>query len=277
MQRELRKRNKQYGLPQNPRSEFIEWNHKAELFAFSKRLGESFDLAILERAFLHSSYVHSEEKKKKELGIYDENQKIVDNTQLIKNGRELINKYTKEFISDSLPNLPKEGIHAIQSYLVGDDLLSHLAMNLGMNDLELTSETAASICTHADTFRAVVGALSESSGEKSVQLFIQDFVCTQLSQKDLTECWKIESPLGVLKDVCQTLKMAAPEPRILGDAAKNTILSTYHVGIYSDKKLIGTGFGESINIAIDSAAQNTLLGIFGIKSNARPLNFSINK
>lgn len=275
--REIRKRNKKYSLPQNPRSQFLEWNYNAELFAFSKRLGESFDLDILQKAFIHRSYAHVEELKKKELGIWDESQQIIDNTLLIKSGTELLSKYTYEFINQSLPNLPREGVLAIQKFLVSDNLLSNLAMNLGMTDLSLTKDESDSICTHADTFRAVIGALGESSSAKNVQLFIQDIVCTQLNQKDLSECWKIESPLVVLKDVCQTLNMGQPEPRLLGDTAKNTILSTYHIGIYSSKKLIGSGFGENISMATDAAAHNSLLEIFGITNNAKPLNFSINK
>ncbi len=87
--------------------------------------------------------------------------------------------------------------------------------------------------------------------------------------------WEIEKPIATLQEFCKINKFAEPEPRLLSDAGKNTILAAYHVGIYSDRKLLATGFGENVNTAIEVAAINCLKKLYDIE-NPRPYNFKIN-
>lgn len=87
--------------------------------------------------------------------------------------------------------------------------------------------------------------------------------------------WEIERPIETLREYCKINKYAEPEPRLLGDAGKNTILAAYHVGIYSDRRLLATGFGEDVNTAIEVAAINGLKKFYDIE-NPRPYNFKIN-
>lgn len=128
--------------------------------------------------------------------------------------------------------------------------------------------------TLATAFKAVVGALNKSSGNDKTFEFIRDFLCTQLSQKDIESMWEIERPVETLQEYCKINKFAEPEPRLLNDAAKNTILATYHVGIYCDRKLLAAGFGENVNTAIEVAAINCLKKLFDIE-NPRPYNYKI--
>lgn len=86
--------------------------------------------------------------------------------------------------------------------------------------------------------------------------------------------WRIERPIQVLQEYCQNNNFGEPDPRILGDAAKNTIFATHHVGIYCDRKLLGSGFGEDVNTAIEVAAINCLKKLYDIE-NPRPFNFKI--
>lgn len=86
--------------------------------------------------------------------------------------------------------------------------------------------------------------------------------------------WHIERPIQMLQEFCKNNKFGEPEPRLLGDAAKNTILASYYVGIYCDRKLLATGFGEDVNTAIEVAAINCLKKLYEIE-NPRPLNFKI--
>lgn len=128
--------------------------------------------------------------------------------------------------------------------------------------------------TLATTFKAVIGALSKSSGNEKTFEFIRDFLCTQLNQKDIESMWEIERPIDTLREFCTINKYAEPEPRLLNDAGKNTILAVYHVGIYCDRRLLATGFGEDVNTAIEVAAINSLKKFYDIE-NPRPYNFKI--
>jgi len=53
----------------NKRSNFIEWNYRAELYAFGKRLGENFEESLLTRAFIDKSFIHEEKKRQEELDL----------------------------------------------------------------------------------------------------------------------------------------------------------------------------------------------------------------
>lgn len=87
--------------------------------------------------------------------------------------------------------------------------------------------------------------------------------------------WEMERPIEMLQEFCKSNKFAEPEPRLLNEAGKNTILAAYHVGIYCDRKLLATGFGENANTAIEVAAINCLKKVYDIE-NPRPYNFAIN-
>lgn len=62
--RELEKRKKKMGpqLP-DPRSQYLEWNYDAEIYAFAKRLGETFQDTLLRQAFRHRTYIIQQELK----------------------------------------------------------------------------------------------------------------------------------------------------------------------------------------------------------------------
>lgn len=223
------------------RSNFIEWNYNAELFAFSKRLNEEFDMKLLQQAFIDRSYIIKEEIRQRELGIENPQIDLKDNHELIEKGDQIISDYVNEYLKFSLPNVPSIGLNSIHKYLKSEDILSHIALNIGVKDLILSSEYPPENKILMNTFKAIIGALYYSSGDKKAYTFVRDFICTQLNQKDLSDIWKIEKPFEMLKEICKERNLNVPEPRLIGECGKNTVLATYHVGIYSNKKLIGTG------------------------------------
>ncbi len=60
---------------------------------------------------------------------------------------------------------------------------------------------------------AVVGGLAQDQGEDRVQLFIQDFILTQLVGKSIDDMWQINNPMGVLTDLLRAENKGEPEPR----------------------------------------------------------------
>lgn len=274
--RELRRRREKIGPEEpQPRSQFIEWNYQSELYAFGKRLNEEFDMSSLKSALTNRSYIIKEENKHRELGIEEPQLNLNDNIKLIEKGSAIVADYIDAFIRHSLPKLPEEGVRAYCAFLISDETLAHVSKHLGLTELVFSAEYPPSNQTMANSLLAVIGSLQESSGSERAFNFIRDFICTQLNQKDLTELWEVENPVEYLKNVCKELKMAEPEPRLIGDAAKNTVLAAYQVAVYSNKKQIGQGFGENIETAIKVASLDALRKLFGIQDNMKPFDFSI--
>lgn len=224
-----------------PRSGFIEWNYRAELFAFSKRFQEDFQMPLLQTAFTQQSYIAKEEMKQKELGITEADIQMEHNYKLAEKGERISKEYVEAFVQHSFPKVPNEGINAIVGYLLSTEVLAHIALNLGMKELLLDAEYPPSNQSMAQSFLAVIGALEESSGMERAYLFARDFICTQLNQKDILDIWNMKDPENMLKAICAERKLGELEPRLLGDCGKNTVLAAYHVGIYCNKKLIGKG------------------------------------
>lgn len=224
------------------RSEFLEWNYRAELFAFGKRLNEPFKLDKIQAAFTQPAYVSQERIKQEKLGIEDVNIDIRDNRELAERGQQIADEYISKFIEKSFPLLILEGQKAIRDYLLSIDTLSYVAQNLGMKDLLLDTDYPPSSESFAQSLLAVIGALEESTGDlERTQRFVQDFICTLLNQKDLMEIWNIDEPEAMLRNLCKERKMLEPEARLLGHCGRNTVLAAYMVGFYSNKELIGKG------------------------------------
>lgn len=179
------------------------------------------------------------------------------------------------FLIYTFPLVPEDGIKAFHDYLVSEETLAHVSSHIGTKDIILTADTVPSQTDLAETLKALISALQKSSGDERTFLFVRDFILTQLNQKDLNEIWVIESPFNRLKSECKRLKLGEPEPRSLGDMAKNTIIACSRVGIYCDKKLLSTGFGEDVETAIETAALNGLNKIFNIEETRKPLNFRV--
>ncbi|XP_018803706.1 PREDICTED: 39S ribosomal protein L44, mitochondrial [Bactrocera latifrons] len=272
--RELRRRQKKLGpqLPQ-PRSGFIEWNYRAELFAFGKRLHEEFDLEMLQAAFTQPSYVQKEQVRQRDLGVVETDVVIKDNYELSERGAYLANECVRAYLRHSFPNVPVVGINAFTDYLLSTGMLSHIATHLGMTELLLDDNYPPEQESLARSLLAVIGTIEQCSGQEQAFLFIRDFVCTQMNQRDLLEIWSIDDPELMLKQICEERNLGEIEPRLIGDCGKNTLLAAYHVGLYANKKLIGRGFGEDVATATKVASLNALQEIFGIQDNMRPLNF----
>uniref|UniRef100_A0A336LLF6 Large ribosomal subunit protein mL44 n=1 Tax=Culicoides sonorensis TaxID=179676 RepID=A0A336LLF6_CULSO len=274
--KELRSRREKMGPePLRPRSSFLDWNYGAEIFSFQKRLNEEFDKDLLQQSLTHRSYIIKEEQRQKELGIEQPDLGLKDNRKMIEDGNQLLSNYVNAFLLFSYPKLPSIGIKAIHDYLLSDDLLAHVSSHIGTKDLILTEEFPIEKTTLANTFKAVVSALQQSTDDGRAFLFVRDFVLTQLNQKDIQEIWEVDEPLQLLTEICQDLGMGVPEPRSIGQCGKNTILACSYVGLYCNKKLLSKGFGENVHMAVKVAALNGLNKLCKTEEWSKPLNFSV--
>ncbi|XP_051252843.1 39S ribosomal protein L44, mitochondrial [Dicentrarchus labrax] len=262
--------------PPKPRCQQPNWDYHTEVQAFSIRLHENFSLDLLKMAFINPCYLQAEQKRRQGLGVDSEASALVlkDNIELSKKGAG----FTKSFLTDwcraSFPSLPSEGVESIVGHLTSLAVVAHVARNLGIEDLTMSAEFPVPDDVLHSTFMAVIGALQESSGAERMGFFLRDFLITQLIGKDLFDMWTVVNPMGLLVDELTKRNVPLPEPRLIRSAGASTVLPLYFVGLYSDKKLLAQGPGETLIAAEEEAARVALRKLYGYAENRKPFDFS---
>ncbi|XP_020278090.1 39S ribosomal protein L44, mitochondrial [Pseudomyrmex gracilis] len=272
---EITNRKKRLGpQPEQKRNTFLEWNRSAEIFAFNKRLSEKFDDEKLEQAFTHRSYIFQEEKKQKDMGIENPQLEMQDNMDLILKGEKLTSEIVSSYLTQVLPDTPEDIIITLHDYLVSEEILAQAAIHIGSKDIILSEEYPPSQRTLADTFLALVAALAESVDANHAAIFVRDFLIVILGEKDLMEIWSPAQPVKYLNAVLHKQNRSSVEPRLIGQTGPTTLLSAYHIGLYSDKQYLGSGFGQTIQEAKDIAALSVLSEMFGLSDSSNPIKFN---
>ncbi|XP_014254443.1 39S ribosomal protein L44, mitochondrial [Cimex lectularius] len=273
--RVLKKKKDSLG-PEPPvnRSTFIEWNYNAEIYAFGKRLGEDFDQSALKQALLDESYIKKLAKEQKSVGLEAETN-IKSNMDMAEEGETLIQDYINKYLTTTLPYLPNKYIETIQEFLLSTGTLAYVANHIGINDLVLCEDFPPKEETLAVCLKSVIQALALSSGLDRSSLFIRDFIVTQIATKDLSPMCTPDNPLEELSQSLMERGMPPFEPRLISAIGKNSILANYEVGMYCDRQMIGRGCGESIEIAQDMAACDSLWRMWGVTPNKKPFPFDV--
>ncbi|XP_071790207.1 large ribosomal subunit protein mL44-like [Asterias amurensis] len=274
LRRQINSIKSRYGPEeQKPRSHQENWDYESELYAFGKRLGEDFNDATLRVALTDRSYLEMEEARREEMGLTGDSAKLEmsDNKELAQTGLVFISDYIKSYLRHVYPRLPEDGISAIHEFLARHEVFEHVGRNLGLRDAILCAAFPIPMEVTSTAFQAVVGAIRHDSGAEKAGLFVRDFVISQLVDKDLNELWHIGNPMGILADIIESEGRAPPEARLLRQTGSSTIMPLYMVGVYSDKKLLGWGPGETLAIAEEEAARAALKHIFGTTENRPPL------
>lgn len=275
---EMKARRKRAGPePLRHRSARLEWNYDAEMYAFARRLGESWADSTLRIAFVQASYLEREKQQREELGMSSENAGadigLTPNTDLSVAGYDFSKSYAQNYISQTFPSLPSDGIEALKSYLLSDTVLSHVSSSIGTADLIMCADFPPEESTLANVLMALIGGLLKDCGVERAQLFVRDFVLTQLIGKDVCELWEIPNPHERLAAVLQDSGRAPAEPRLLWESGRNTLEASFCVGFYSDKQFLGCSVGETLTIAKEMAARDALRRFFGLSHdrNALPM------
>nr|XP_043888363.1 39S ribosomal protein L44, mitochondrial [Solea senegalensis] len=262
--------------PPKPRSQQPLWDYHAEVQAFSNRLHESFSLELLKIAFINPCYLQVEQERRKGLGIDSETTALLlkDNMQLSAKGADFTKSFLNDWCRASFPSLPSKGVESIVGHLTSSAVVTYVARNLGIEDLTMSGEFPVPDDVLHSTFMAVIGALQESSGAERAGFFLRDFLVTQLLGKDLFDMWTVVNPMGILVEELTKRNVPLPEPRLIRSAGASTVLPLYFVGLYSDKKLLAQGPGETLLAAEEEAARVALRKIYGFSENRRPFDFS---
>nr|XP_020456043.1 39S ribosomal protein L44, mitochondrial [Monopterus albus] len=265
--------------PPKPRSQQPHWDYHAEVQAFSTRLHENISLELLKTAFINPCYLQAEQERRQRLGVDSETTALVlkDNIHLSQKGAGFTQSFLTDWCRASFPNLPSEGVESIVGHLTSSAVVTYVARNLGIEDLTMSAEFPVPDDVLHSTFMAVIGALQESSGAERAEFFLRDFLVTQLIGKDLFDMWKVVNPMGLLVEELTKRNIPLPEPRLIRSAGASTVLPLYFVGLYSDKKLLAQGPGETLIAAEEEAAYVALRRLYGYTENCKPFDFSPQK
>ncbi|XP_018423854.1 PREDICTED: 39S ribosomal protein L44, mitochondrial [Nanorana parkeri] len=259
-----------------PRYQQPHFDYHAEIVAFSKRLNETFSTDLLKTAFVNQSYVVKEERERRELGLDKETAtlNLQDNRELAQNGLDFTVSYLSSALQQAFPNIPDVGVEALVDYFTSQQVLCHIATNLGFEDLTLSSECPLSPETLQRTFYGVVGALLQSSDADKAGIFLQDFLIPELIGKDLFDLWSVKDPMSLLVQQLSQRNIPPPEPRLTRQSGASTVLPVYFVGLYCNKQLIAEAPGETVFAAEEEAARVALRKMFGFVENQRPWDYS---
>ncbi|KAM3838442.1 large ribosomal subunit protein mL44-like [Diretmus argenteus] len=262
--------------PPKPRSQKPNWDFHAEVQAFNSRLHENINLELLKTAFVSLCYLQAEQDRRQGLGMDSETAALVlrENTQLSMGGAAFTGSFLTDWCRASFPSLPNEGVAAIVGHLTGSDVVCRVAKNLGIEDLTMSAECPIPDEVLCSTFMAVIGALQESSGAERAGFFLRDFLVSQLIGKDLFDMWVVVDPMGLLMEELTHRNLPPPEPRLIRSAGASTVLPLYFVGLYSDKKLLAQGPGETVLAAEEEATRVALRKLYGFTESRRPSDFS---
>lgn len=262
--------------PPKPRSQQPHWDYHTEVQAFSTRLNENISLELLKTAFINPCYVQVEQERRKAFGVDSETTALVlkDNIQLSEKGACFTESFLTDWCKASLPSLPGEAVESIVGHLSSPAVVTYVARNLGIEDLTMSAEFPVPDDVLHSTFMAVIAALQESSGSERAGLFLRDFLVTQLIGQDLFDMWTVVDPMGLLVDELTKRNLPLPEPRLIRAAGASTVLPLYFVGLYSDKKLLAQGPGETLVAAEEEAARVALRKLYGYTDNRKPFDFS---
>nr|CAG4637367.1 EOG090X0DYO [Ceriodaphnia reticulata]SVE73203.1 EOG090X0DYO [Ceriodaphnia reticulata] len=254
------------------RSTFLEWNYDAEIFAFGNRLGEKFNESSLRAALTHKSYIERESARLVSVGI-DSSLEMQDNEELALKGGEMISKFVNGYLRAVFRRVPEEFIMAMHNFLTSSSTLETVAKHIGLGDLMLCSDFPCKTTTYVKSFKAVVAALADSTGEERARIFVQDLVVTQLYNQDVNELWNPQNPVENLTAILKREGKGEPEFRLIRQTGANSILAVYNVAVYSDKNFIAESAGESLEVAQELAAREALKTFFHTDDSMRALPF----
>lgn len=251
------------------RDEWQAWNYRAEIFAFSRRLQENLSENTLRQIFTHKSYVEKVQREQADINLPE--LKIQDNTALAKRGNKLLDDTLKQYLRHVFNRVPEDGIIAMADYLGSETVTADIASWIGCNDIILSAESPPNNSTMKNTVLALLGGIDTDLGLGRVRRFIVDIIISYLNDKDiLDDVWHIPNPRETLNLILKNSGLPAYEPRLMFQTGVATVEPCHLVGLYVNQNFIGSSPGETLEIAEDCAALDTLQRMFDLRESRAP-------
>ncbi|KAJ1979648.1 54S ribosomal protein L3 mitochondrial [Dimargaris cristalligena] len=220
--------------------------------AFSARLGFRFkDNSILAQILTHPSF---------------DSDRTPNNSRLSWLGRHVLGLYVGEYFYAKYPNLPTAALENLCTIHFGDYALGQIGKELGLpfvlrwNSVQGPSSDAGLDLVTGKAVTAIVGALYENEGAAAAKRFIHAFLLSR--SFDVTTAMKFEKPRTMLTMLARKKEMEYPVARLLKETGRLTNSPVFIVGMFSDFKKIGEGFGSSLKMAEHRACKDALIRYF---------------
>lgn len=215
------------------------------------RLGVSFEeRGLLKQALTHRSYLNE-----------NRNYPLGHNERLEFLGDAVLELVVREFLYRKFPSKPEGVLTAYRSALVNTQMLSALAVEIGLNDFLLLSRGEAKDTGRArqiilaDAFEAVIGAVRLDQGYDAAQCFIATTLFHKLEEIVTKELWR--DAKSRLQEVVQELLRVTPTYEVLEESGPDHGKS-FVVGVYFGSDFIAQGTGPAKQHAEVEAAKAAL-------------------
>lgn len=243
----------------------LEWDFVRELNGFCRR----FSLQQTERlkdAFLSASYVEQESRRRAELGLLEQSAPMEPNSKMAVEGLQTLREILNAQLRECYPSLPGQAIEALCNHLSSSESLANIASQMGFQPLVFRDGDGLeepSVEMLRDSLLAVVASVANP------EELSRRFVLVQLSGVDVFDVWNPSDVTSLLNSVLARQSLPAFEPRLIGEAGRNTLESVFYVAVYSDRRLLGKAAGSTPAQAIDAAARDALRRLFRVTRAAR--------
>lgn len=218
---------------------------------FEKNVEVNFtDKKILERAFIHRSYINENPR----LGLeHNERYEFL--------GDAVVELVVTDFLFDKYKDYAEGQLTAYRSALVNAVIMGEVAQRLGMNDFLLlskgeTKDTGRARQTIlANTYEAFVGALYLDQGYEECKKFIAATLFPELQTIISKNTWK--DPKSQVQEIAQERVGVTPSYTVLSENGPDHD-KHFTIAIFFGDKKIAEGKGKSKQEAQQAAAQNAL-------------------
>lgn len=214
---------------------------------FEKKIGVVFKNKILiKTAFTHRSYINENR------GL-----RLEHNERLEFLGDAVLELIVTEFLFSKFPSKPEGELTAFRSALVNANILSDLAMEIGMNDFLLLSRGEAKDTGRArqiilaNAFEAVVGAIFLDQGYKVAEDFIKKYLLPMTDEIVKEKMWL--DAKSHFQEKAQEIVGITPSYKTLEEFGPDHD-KQFTVGVFLGGEKIGEGKGKSKQEAEQGAA-----------------------
>lgn len=208
------------------------------------------DKDVLLTAFIHSSFINENKEEIKE-----------SNERLEFLGDAVFGLVIGEYLYSRFPSHPEGTLSHYRSriieasscaqYLQKIDVEENLLMGKGEKKSFLTRPNPSIL---ADLFEAIIGAIYLDGGLAAAKKFILETFSEEIEAiiSSPMRNWKAE-----LQDYSQKKYQKIPNYKVLDEAGPDHS-KTFHVSVFIDDRLMGSGYGSSKKIAQQAAAAEAL-------------------
>jgi len=206
------------------------------------------DSALIERAFIHSSYLNEHPEVDSE-----------DNQRLEFMGDAVLQLWSAHYLYDRRPVLSEGQMTKMRASLVNEGSLSKMAILLGLNDYlklgqgEIRENGIEKPSIVADMFESFLGALYLEKGFEPIDMLLRSIIDSmELSEKHQNDDYKTRLQEFVQADDKRSIEY------ILVSESGPSHDRRFEMAVAIDKMIFGKGSGNSKKKAEQAAAKEAL-------------------